>query len=220
MSAVSRSVSPTSHASGGLGRNFGRLKTQRVRVLTRKTSTIEQEKVNDYDAKLVVKNAARTISNKDSNSGIEYTSKKVKKILALRLEDSVSQVTPSEDFRDDAKQKTWRRKDMGHSGGATVENVEQLQQYPTKARNYENKLAGLEGSVPKKSAAYLSKWGDGESKPNFRTEAMGSLMRSHKSSIDSGFFSRKSFRDLGCSDYMIESLRGQSFLRPSHIQVY
>ncbi|EHA8589429.1 putative DEAD-box ATP-dependent RNA helicase 50 [Cocos nucifera] len=35
---------------------------------------------------------------------------------------------------------------------------------------------------------------------------------------DSGFFSRKSFKHLGCSDDMIESLRGQMFLRPSHIQ--
>nr|AIC82455.1 DEAD-box ATP-dependent RNA helicase [Cocos nucifera] len=35
---------------------------------------------------------------------------------------------------------------------------------------------------------------------------------------DSGFFSRKSFKYLGCSDDMIESLRGQMFLRPSHIQ--
>ncbi|KAG0475103.1 hypothetical protein HPP92_014789 [Vanilla planifolia] len=34
----------------------------------------------------------------------------------------------------------------------------------------------------------------------------------------SGFFSSKSFRDLGCSDVMVESLKNQSFTRPSHIQ--
>lgn len=39
-----------------------------------------------------------------------------------------------------------------------------------------------------------------------------------KTSTDSGFFSRRSFRDLGCTDDMIESLRTLSFVRPSHIQ--
>lgn len=34
----------------------------------------------------------------------------------------------------------------------------------------------------------------------------------------SSFFSKKSFRDLGCSAYLIESLRKQMFERPSHIQ--
>jgi ATP-dependent RNA helicase DDX18/HAS1 len=36
---------------------------------------------------------------------------------------------------------------------------------------------------------------------------------------ENDFFSRKSFRDLGCTDFMIESLKGQVFVRPSHIQV-
>jgi len=40
-----------------------------------------------------------------------------------------------------------------------------------------------------------------------------------KMTTDSGFFSRKSFKDLGCIDDMIESLRSLSFVRPSHIQV-
>ncbi|KAL0919802.1 hypothetical protein M5K25_011922 [Dendrobium thyrsiflorum] len=35
---------------------------------------------------------------------------------------------------------------------------------------------------------------------------------------DSGFFSMKSFRDVGCSDFMIESLGKQSIIRPSNIQ--
>lgn len=40
-----------------------------------------------------------------------------------------------------------------------------------------------------------------------------------KMSVDSGFFSRKTFKELGCTGDMIESLRSLSFLRPSHIQV-
>ncbi|ONK78823.1 uncharacterized protein A4U43_C02F22800 [Asparagus officinalis] len=39
-----------------------------------------------------------------------------------------------------------------------------------------------------------------------------------KMPVDSGFFSRKTFKELGCTGDMIESLRSLSFLRPSHIQ--
>ena len=39
------------------------------------------------------------------------------------------------------------------------------------------------------------------------------------SDYDARFFSRKSFKELGCSDEMVECLRKQQFNRPSHIQV-
>ncbi|CAD5183132.1 unnamed protein product [Musa acuminata subsp. malaccensis] len=35
---------------------------------------------------------------------------------------------------------------------------------------------------------------------------------------DAGFFSRKSFKDVDCTDDMVGALRGLMFLRPSHIQ--
>ncbi|KAL9233035.1 hypothetical protein vseg_008078 [Gypsophila vaccaria] len=41
---------------------------------------------------------------------------------------------------------------------------------------------------------------------------------SSKYSAGVDFFSRKSFRNLSCSDDMIESLRAQDYVRPSHIQ--
>ncbi|XP_038978955.1 DEAD-box ATP-dependent RNA helicase 50 isoform X2 [Phoenix dactylifera] len=58
-------------------------------------------------------------------------------------------------------------------------------------------------------------WGGAAS---LQSAAAGQLKRHRKASTDGGFFSRKSFKDLGCTDVMIESLRGQMFLRPSHIQ--
>ncbi|XP_073106815.1 DEAD-box ATP-dependent RNA helicase 50 isoform X3 [Elaeis guineensis] len=58
-------------------------------------------------------------------------------------------------------------------------------------------------------------WGGAAS---LQSGAAGRSKRHRKTSTDGGFFSRKSFKDLGCSDDMIESLRGQMFLRPSHIQ--
>lgn len=58
-----------------------------------------------------------------------------------------------------------------------------------------------------------------EGAASLKSVASGQSKRHRKTSSDSGFFSRKSFKDLGCSDDMMESLRGQMFLRPSHIQV-
>lgn len=37
--------------------------------------------------------------------------------------------------------------------------------------------------------------------------------------LDSGFFSRRSFKEIGCSDEIIGALRNFDFPRPSHIQV-
>lgn len=58
-----------------------------------------------------------------------------------------------------------------------------------------------------------------EEPASLQSAAAGRSKRHRKTSTDSGFFSRKSFKDLGCRDDMIESLRGLMFLRPSHIQV-
>ncbi|XP_074583609.1 DEAD-box ATP-dependent RNA helicase 50-like [Curcuma longa] len=44
------------------------------------------------------------------------------------------------------------------------------------------------------------------------------LKHQKKKAADSGFFSRKSFIDIGCTDDMVEALRGLRYLRPSHIQ--
>ncbi|XP_022137867.1 DEAD-box ATP-dependent RNA helicase 50 [Momordica charantia] len=59
------------------------------------------------------------------------------------------------------------------------------------------------------SAAYFRGWGS--------RGPYGSDYEPTKFS-ERGFYSRKSFKDLGCTEYMIESLRRQSFLRPSQIQ--
>ncbi|KAJ6824264.1 DEAD-box ATP-dependent RNA helicase 50 [Iris pallida] len=56
------------------------------------------------------------------------------------------------------------------------------------------------------------------SAPSVRETAIPHPKLNKRMSADGGFFSRRSFKDLGCSNYMIESLRSLLFLRPSHIQ--
>lgn len=72
---------------------------------------------------------------------------------------------------------------------------------------------------PKKSGTRRDRgWGSGGSIHNLQYEPTDLLKQRHKYSADGDFFSRKSFKELGCSDYMIESLKRQNFLRPSQIQ--
>ncbi|KAJ0091816.1 hypothetical protein Patl1_24698 [Pistacia atlantica] len=73
--------------------------------------------------------------------------------------------------------------------------------------------------VPRASNAYLRGWGNGGSIHNLKSESKGLPKQRHKFSTDTEFFSRKSFKELGCTDYMIESLKRQHFLRPSRIQL-
>lgn len=78
-------------------------------------------------------------------------------------------------------------------------------------------LSRSEQLVPGGSAAYFRGWG---SRGPYDSEYEPTQPKQQKISSEKGFYSRKSFKDLGCTDYMIESLRRQNFLRPSQIQVY
>lgn len=60
--------------------------------------------------------------------------------------------------------------------------------------------------------------GWGGATPNQNATA-SQLKNYRKKATGGGFFSRKSFKDAGCTDYMVETLRGLMFIRPSHIQV-
>ncbi|THU62622.1 hypothetical protein C4D60_Mb01t07040 [Musa balbisiana] len=71
----------------------------------------------------------------------------------------------------------------------------------------------LDRSVPRNAS--FRGWGGAAS------NQAGTAVRSKqhkKMASDAGFFSRKSFKDVGCTDDMVGALRGLTVLRPSHIQ--
>lgn len=76
-------------------------------------------------------------------------------------------------------------------------------------------LSSSEPLVPAGSAAYFRGWG---SRGPYASEYEPAEPKQQKFSSDKGFYSRKSFKDLGCSEFMIESLKRQNFVRPSQIQ--
>ncbi|PPD99338.1 hypothetical protein GOBAR_DD03641 [Gossypium barbadense] len=79
------------------------------------------------------------------------------------------------------------------------------------------KNAELEGSF---AISHFRGWADGGSisKPKLNSPHLPKKHLTLSTGAGSDFFSRKTFANLGCSEYMIKSLKQQLFLRPSHIQ--
>ncbi|KAK3008805.1 hypothetical protein RJ639_013651 [Escallonia herrerae] len=74
-----------------------------------------------------------------------------------------------------------------------------------------------DSSVSRVSAASLRGWNYNHSASD-TTHGPIDVPNKWTSPNNGDFFSRKFFRDLGCSDFMIESLKSRLFVRPSHIQ--
>lgn len=71
--------------------------------------------------------------------------------------------------------------------------------------------------VRRPSDAPVKGWGDG-SPTHHRASNLNLSQRDLNYNDKSNFFSKKTFKDLGCSEYVIEALRAQHYPRPSHIQ--
>ncbi|KAF2292078.1 hypothetical protein GH714_007513 [Hevea brasiliensis] len=78
------------------------------------------------------------------------------------------------------------------------------------------KRAGPKRSAP--GSSYSRGWGNVGHVHSLKSKSTKPLQQQQIFSADNDFFSRKSFKDLGCTCFMIESLKGQFFVRPSHIQ--
>jgi ATP-dependent RNA helicase DDX18/HAS1 len=97
-----------------------------------------------------------------------------------------------------------------------VDNKHRVEESSSRSRNL--KQPDNRNPNPKFSNSSLRSWSDGPSPQNNRYEPTEISKKWSKSTTDSDFFSRKSFREMGCSDYMIEALTRGFLSRPSHIQ--
>ncbi|GJN30036.1 hypothetical protein PR202_gb18310 [Eleusine coracana subsp. coracana] len=68
------------------------------------------------------------------------------------------------------------------------------------------------GSQSSEAPSGSKKWG------NVTDVTFGLQNRKPKGPLDNGFFSRKSFKEIGCSDEILRAFRNFEFPRPSHIQ--
>lgn len=88
---------------------------------------------------------------------------------------------------------------------------------PTKDQFSNIVSAGVNVSGSRTASTPLRGWGN---RPPRDIQRQDDVSRKRRNVNDNhNFFSRKSFNEMGCSNYLIESLRGLHFLRPSNIQV-
>lgn len=190
--------------AAGLAGSFGKLKAQKLKVLVNRASLIKQ-KIRKHGDELAIKDAllGKPVS---SDSTLESVEKKKKNIVRVHKNE---QKMSTQDFGDTIVNATGEDLKMSH-----------YKIMPSKPQNSDSKPTGPQVSVPRGSASYLRGWGNGRSIHSLKSKFPGPSRQQHKISAENNFFSRKLFRDLGCSEFMIESLKRQVFLRPSHIQVH
>ncbi|KAL8511023.1 hypothetical protein ACS0TY_017741 [Phlomoides rotata] len=134
----------------------------------------------------------------------------------------------------DITKESYRRKKQGNDPeddlqkGESSPNGVQLESYDeekvidgqkdTKSFRSVFKSTGQGGSSSEFSVPSSKKWGGVAQVDTYRSNTDDVSTKGRKLKDDSNFFSRKSFKELGCSDYIIESLRNLHYIRPSNIQ--
>ncbi|ONI29695.1 hypothetical protein PRUPE_1G209200 [Prunus persica] len=197
-----------------LAASFGRLKVHRVKSGVEKNSRMKQE-VDESDDELNVQDAPPFIN---SQSTLEVRGNK-KNANAPSHGGRASSASRSEEFRN-MRRKKGTEDGIDRSGVNVKDAFEPLTDNQTKQHKphrSDTMVSRQKASVSRGSSANAKGWGNGGGSMYDLSE-LPDLKQRRKFSTDSDFFSRKSFRDLGCSDYMIECLRRQLFQRPSHIQ--
>ncbi|TYJ46200.1 hypothetical protein E1A91_A02G104800v1 [Gossypium mustelinum] len=110
---------------------------------------------------------------------------------------------------------------------ALVKKIKQEEKSIGDDNNDDNRGVSEGGSYPKNAEpersfaiSHFRGWADGGSisKPKLNSPHLPKKYLTLSTGAGSDFFSRKTFANLGCSEYMIKSLKQQLFLRPSHIQ--
>lgn len=190
----------------GLTGNFGRLKFRRMRDLVRKSYTKNKERdVIDHDKHNITDASSRS----SCSSYNEPDQLKEQQTLSLpRGRAKIQQLEDRKNF-----QKLIRVEDEDRD--IAIENVSK--HFEGYSSDYHAESARVVHPGSKASASPLRGWGGGSIDYRLKREE---ILRERRNLDDeNNFFSRKSFQELGCSDYMIESLRNQHFVRPSHIQV-
>ncbi|XP_044500005.1 DEAD-box ATP-dependent RNA helicase 50 isoform X2 [Mangifera indica] len=175
--------------------SFSRLKAQRVRALANKISST-RKKVSQPEDQHSQSERHSLGKNKIVNS--------LKEVQRFSTAD-IEPITAARHHMDDSN--------VPVECGVSDNQIE-----PAGLRKSDAQADEAGFLVPRASNAYLRGWGNGGSIHNFKSESKDLPKQRRKFSTDTDFFSRKSFKELGCADYMIESLKRQNFLRPSRIQ--
>ncbi|XP_047334387.1 DEAD-box ATP-dependent RNA helicase 50 [Impatiens glandulifera] len=175
-------------------KNFGRLKAQKVRILVEKFAKLKQE-VNQRDSPTPEDISGSGSVHSSSFSNHEDGSKRVAHESQLKK------------IRTRKHQSRTKEVDINSTSAAAPNSKD-----PLKNKTVQTSTERDRGRTFPEGSANSKRWGAGES-----TSISKSKQR-QQSSADDSFFSRKSFKELGCENDMIESLMTQRIDRPSCIQ--
>ncbi|KAL5555553.1 hypothetical protein UlMin_037789, partial [Ulmus minor] len=193
--------------------SFGRLKVQRVKAIAVKTSQ-ETNTINENNQKLVEKDTPPALVfdksvTVSSHSKFEVMDKR-NKMDGHRKGERVSRTSQSQQFRG-MRGKSDKSESEEHGSEVPVRGGSQ-QFKGMRDKSYKSEIEEHSSEVPVRggSSTHFRGW-------NFRSES-SYLAERRNLTTNTDFYSRKSFRDMGCSEFMVECLRKQLFQRPSHIQ--
>ncbi|KAM5568467.1 hypothetical protein ABKV19_016168 [Rosa sericea] len=185
--------------------SFGRLKVQRVKSVVDKASRVKRD-MDESDNELDVQDTSPFIST------IEGMGKK-KKANAISRGGRLSNPSNSHEFRDVLRKK--EPTDYKDNSRVTTKDFFE----PLPESRHKPYMRQKPNTIVDRRKVSVSRKGWGSGGSIRESSEYPDLDQRRRVSNDGGFFSRKSFRDVGCSEYMIECLRKQLFQRPSHIQV-
>ncbi|KAL7142183.1 hypothetical protein ABFS83_08G107000 [Erythranthe nasuta] len=169
--------------------------------------------------------AAPQISPHQGGAGT--TSRKFGRLKVQRIKDIVNesynkkkQVNNELEDDDQKHESPPSRVPFDDSDLSDEEEIINVKKYTSKALR---KSAGGRDASSEFSAASKKRWGDVDPLNSYRSNSYRPMVenessKGHKSKATSDFFSRKSFKELGCNDNVIESLKSLQYTRPSHIQ--
>ncbi|KAK1380474.1 DEAD-box ATP-dependent RNA helicase 50 [Heracleum sosnowskyi] len=188
-----------------LGGNFGRLKVQKVRKLARTTSSSQQ--TVDKTTK------DRTVDSTNENEKLAVQ----RNFDALRDRLNVSRASRSQDNQITTRRKAMTREDTENYENVDEDEVDELPKHQTRSPKYQR--TDPRSSDARTSAASFRGWSRGvPMEDDYEYRPTVYPKKGKKTNSDSDFFSRKTFKDMGCTEYMIKSLQSRLFNRPSHIQ--
>ncbi|OVA04840.1 Helicase [Macleaya cordata] len=203
-----------------LAGSFGKLKAQRVSALIKKVSLIKQDNSEDSYGKSVQTHTKPYDGSSISNSELQFVDQEMNGGEA-RHKRSISRVFRAKEVKDTTRRTETmvNKKDSDINPKRILKKILRDNITSTIPHDHDLEVDKPDVSVSRvASDSSLRGWGRGVSVYDTTFDSRNYSKQPRKISIGHGFFSRKSFKDLGCSDDVIDSLRGQNFVRPSHIQ--
>ncbi|XP_010558822.1 PREDICTED: DEAD-box ATP-dependent RNA helicase 50 [Tarenaya hassleriana] len=215
LSSIPSEIPRNGSRSRGVAASFGRLKAQKVKALVGRASRKKQSVIHRDDE------GEDTVSDNEehfaedsfgSSSILDYMRKKLVK----------GAITEQKEYVEPRKVERFVRpwEDREPKELSTLDGSDEaFEEASDSRRRTDIKGDEVQTSSGKGSASNSRGWGDRRSVATSRERPIEEKRGSKFiSTSETDFFSRKAFRELGCSDYMIKSLKEQNFIRASHIQ--